>query len=130
MKERHSNHGCKRSGMTHGQPNKCHFIILSHLRWITPPPSLPPPPPPPPHLKLKRMEAVRLNHLLTGIGRFAYCMHQWGLATSPLCECEHVQTVDHILDYCPIFTPPNSHRGLWELDLSSRSWLANGCPDV
>ena len=80
----------------------------------------------PPCQKLKRMEAVHLNHLLTGIGRFAHCMHQWGLATSPLCECGHVQTADHILDHCPIFAPPNGRRGLQELDLTSRSWLANG----
>ena len=37
---------------------------------------------------LPRAAWVKLNCLLTGVGRFHSSMHKWGLAPSPNCECD------------------------------------------
>ena len=47
---------------------------------------------------LSRAAWVKLNGLLTGVGRFHSSMHKWGLAPSPNCECgASEQTADHVL---------------------------------
>ena len=52
---------------------------------------------------LLRAALVELNRLRTGVGRFHSCMHKWGLAPSPNCECgASEQTADHVLTGCPI----------------------------
>lgn len=47
---------------------------------------------------LPHKQWVLLNHLRTGIGRFAVRMREWGLRDSAVCECGHPeQTVYHIM---------------------------------
>ena len=69
-------------------------------------------------------QAVKLNRLRTGVGRFHSSMHKWGLAPSPNCECgASEQTVDHVLTACPIHRAPHGARGLTVLDDETRCWL-------
>ena len=66
---------------------------------------------------LLRAAWVKLNRLRTGVGRFYLSMHKWGLASSPNCECgAFEQTVDHVLNACPIHRAPHGARGLTVLD--------------
>ena len=70
---------------------------------------------------LPRAAWVKLNRLLTGVGRFHSSMHKWGLAPSPNCECgASEQTADHLLTACPIHRAPQETRGLTVLDDETR----------
>ena len=69
---------------------------------------------------------VKLNRLLTGVGRFQSSMHKWGLIPSPNCECgASEQTADHVLIACPIHRAPHGARGLTVLDDETRCCLNN-----
>ena len=75
---------------------------------------------------LPRAAWVKLNRLLTGVGRFYSSMHEWGLAPLPNCECDaSEQTADHVLTACPIHRAPHGARGLTVLDDETQCWLNN-----
>ena len=75
---------------------------------------------------LSRAAWVKLNRLRTGVGRFHWSMHKWGLGPSPNCECgASEQTADHVITACPIHWAPNKARGLTVLDDETRCWLNN-----
>ena len=69
-------------------------------------------------------QAVKLNRLWTGVGRFHSSMQKWDLAPSPNCECgASEQTADHVLTACPIHRAPHGAGGLTVLDDETRCWL-------
>ena len=75
---------------------------------------------------LPRVAWVKLNRLITGVGRFHSSMNKWGLAPSPNCECgASEQTADHVLTAFPIHREPHGARGLTVLDDEIRCWLNN-----
>ena len=47
---------------------------------------------------------------------------------SPNCECGMVQTMEHIIDACPIYKAPHGFPGLQELDDETMSWLHKNLP--
>ena len=72
---------------------------------------------------LSRKHWTILNRLRTGVGRYRACMKKWRLADSTACECgEPEQTVDHIINSCPVHRPP-SKAGLFEVGPLTRAWL-------
>ena len=75
---------------------------------------------------LPRKQWTTLNRLRTGVGRFGASMKKWGLRSTSACECGvPEQTVDHIINDCPHFRPPNGEQGLADLDDGTRTWLAS-----
>lgn len=52
---------------------------------------------------LKRSDWVKLNRFRTGHGRCAYNMHKWGMSGSPLCSCGDQQTMNHLINDCPLY---------------------------
>jgi len=42
-----------------------------------------------------------MNHFQTGQGPCA-ALHKWGIARSPSCDCGQRQTMNHIVDMCPL----------------------------
>ena len=75
---------------------------------------------------LPRAAWVKLNRLRTGVGRFHLCMHKWGRAPSPNCDCgASERTADYVLTACPIHRAPHGARGLTVLDDETRCWLNN-----
>jgi len=50
-------------------------------------------------------------------------MHKWGLASSPLCDREKQQTMDHIVDSCPITRLDGGLLSLHEVNDDVISWL-------
>jgi len=58
------------------------------------------------------------------LGRvFRAGMHKWGLALSPLCDCGEQQTMEHIVDSCPITKLNGGLLSLHEADDDAISWL-------
>ena len=56
---------------------------------------------------LPRQAWVKLNRLLTGVGRFNADLWRWGLSKSPACDCgADQQTANHIITECPPYRPP------------------------
>jgi len=43
-----------------------------------------------------------INRFRTGLGPCRADLHKWGLAQSPSCECGRRQTMNHIVDTCPL----------------------------
>ena len=43
-----------------------------------------------------------INRFRTGLGPCRANLHKWGLAQSPSCECGRRQTMNHIVDTCPL----------------------------
>jgi len=50
-------------------------------------------------------------------------MHKWGFASSPLCDCGEQQTMDQIVDLCPITKLDGGLLSLHEADDDAISWL-------
>ena len=69
------------------------------------------------------MKAVCLNHLMSSVGKFTYCMHQWGLMPSPPPKCGQTNIRPYPQSLTPIHTS-NTWCGLIHLDPLSRAWLA------
>ena len=68
-------------------------------------------------MSLTRTSWVRLNRLLTGVGRFYSSMNKWGLAPSPNCECGATeQTASNVISSCLLHHVPRGTRGLQVLD--------------
>ena len=58
--------------------------------------------------ELSRKHWTTLNRLRTGVGRYKASMKKWGLADSAACEYgEPEQTADHIINSCPLHSPPS-----------------------
>ena len=73
---------------------------------------------------LPRRAWVRFNRLRTGDRLFHSTAHKWDIATSLTCECgAEEQTADHVINDCPIFSPPNGVHGLRVLDDETKKWL-------
>jgi hypothetical protein len=57
----------------------------------------------PPGFDLRRREWVLLNRFRTSQEKCAFLMHRWGFSNATNCDCGHpCQTMDHIIDDCPI----------------------------
>jgi len=50
-------------------------------------------------------------------------MHKWGLASSPLCDCGEQQTIEHIVDLCPLTKLDGGLLNLHEAEEDAISWL-------
>ena len=50
-------------------------------------------------------------------------MHKWGLASSPLCDCGEQQTIEHIVDSCPLTKLDGGLLSLHEAEVDAISWL-------
>ena len=86
---------------------------------------------PPPGMHLPRRSWVRLNHLRTGVGRFRSSLHNRRMVPTAACDCgAENQTAEHILAYCPLFSPPHGITGLVQLDDDTITWLHKSCPDI
>ncbi|CAK8687325.1 unnamed protein product [Clavelina lepadiformis] len=72
---------------------------------------------------LEVSNAVFLNLIRTGVGRFGECMHRWGLKISPSCNFgAESQTAEHIFD-CRVLHPPISQEDLKTPDEEGKKWL-------
>jgi len=83
----------------------------------------------PPGMIHPRRAWVRHNHLRTGVGRFGYWLHKWGVASSATCACgAEEQTVDHVIFQRQTRQPSHGLHDLTILDDEIMKWLLNTCP--
>ena len=76
-----------------------------------------------PGFDLPRHSWTLLNRFCTGQGPYHANMHKWGLASSPLCDCGELQTMEHIVDTCLIIKLDGGLLSLHEADDDVISWL-------
>jgi len=74
-----------------------------------------------PGFDLPRHSWTLLNRFCTGQGPCRANMHKWGLASSPLCDCREQQTIEHIVNSCPITKLDGGLLSLYKAD--AISWL-------
>ena len=71
---------------------------------------------------LPRHKRSLVNRFRTGQGPCHANLHKWGLAQSPSCECGQRQTMNHIVDTCPL-TKFEGLNLLHEADDDAVVWL-------
>ena len=64
-----------------------------------------------------------LNHFWTGHVPCCANLHKWGLAQSSSCDCGQRQTMDHIVDMCPLTNFEGGLKLLHEADDDAVMWL-------
>jgi len=77
---------------------------------------------------LSRKAWVNLNRIRSGAARTQHFLHKIGADSSPNCVCGEIQTLDHIIEACPVFKPPHGAQGIVDLDNETVSWLNQVLP--
>jgi len=72
---------------------------------------------------LPRHSWTLLNRFRTGQDPCRAKMHKWDLASSPLCDCGEQQTMEHIVDLCPLTKLDGGLLSLHEAEEDAISWL-------
>ena len=68
-----------------------------------------------------------LNRFRTGQGRCAANLYKWHMASTDECQCGAVQTMNHIVESCPLtrFTDDGDLSRLHSVDDCAITWLQN-----
>lgn len=75
-------------------------------------------------MDLSRKQWTYLNRFRTGVGRSNSWKHKWGLADNQSCDCgEEAQTMEHIVNDCPLRAFSAGLVGLHEAGEESLQWL-------
>jgi len=64
-----------------------------------------------------------INRFRTGQGPFHANLHKWGLAQSLTCDCGQRQTMNHIVNTCPLTKSEGGLNLLHEADDDAVMWL-------
>jgi len=78
---------------------------------------------PQPGFDLPRHTWSLLNHFRTGQGPCRAHLHNWGLVQSPCCDCGQRQTMNHIVNTCPLTKFKGRLKLLHEVDDDTVIWL-------
>ena len=78
----------------------------------------------PPGFDLPRRYWCAINRIRTLQGRCAALLYKWGLKGSPLCQCGEVQTIDHIVNECPLLFYQEGIRGIHRATPDAVNWIA------
>jgi len=62
------------------------------------------------------------KHYRTGQGPRRANLHTWGLAQSPFCDCGQRQTMNHIVDTCPLTKFESGLNLLHTVDDDTVTW--------
>ncbi|KAI5752896.1 hypothetical protein M8J77_021569 [Diaphorina citri] len=75
---------------------------------------------------LPRKPYCSLNRLRTQHGRCKSCLLKWGVADDEIYDCGHPdQTMNHILNECPISSHPGNLEDMVSLTDDAKTWLQN-----
>ena len=72
---------------------------------------------------LRRHTRSPMNRLQTGQGPSRANLHKWGRAQSPSCDCGQQQTINHIVDMCPLTKFEGGLNLLHKVDDDAVTWL-------
>jgi len=78
---------------------------------------------PRPGFDLPRHTWFLVNRLPTGQGTCRANLHKWGLARSASCDCGQRQTMNHIVDTCPLTKFEGGLKLLHQADDDAVIWL-------
>ncbi|KAJ8369623.1 hypothetical protein SKAU_G00096510 [Synaphobranchus kaupii] len=76
-----------------------------------------------PGTNLTRRQWSTLNRFRTGHGPCLASLHRWGSSPSPLCACGEEQTMEHIIEACPLQRLKGRLDILHTADQESTAWL-------
>ena len=76
-----------------------------------------------PGFDLPRHTWSPMNRFRTGQGPCRANLHKWGPAQSPSCDCGQQQTMNHIVDTCPLTKVEGGLNLLHEADDDAVIWL-------
>jgi len=76
-----------------------------------------------PGFHLPRHTWSLVNRFRTGQGPCRANLHKWGLAQSPSCDCGQRQTMNHIVDTCPLTKLEGGLNRLHKADGEAVTWL-------
>ena len=71
---------------------------------------------------LPRRLWVSLNRVRTGVGRCRSFLVKWGMRADPMCDCGHIQDMDHLLN-CEVFGFDGNLEEVHELKDAALKWL-------
>jgi hypothetical protein len=77
-----------------------------------------------PGFDLCRRQWCLLNRFRTAQGQCKACLKRWGQATSDLCDCGEIQTMQHIVDACPLTRFEGGLQALHGADVAAVEWLS------
>jgi len=74
---------------------------------------------------IKRNKNIELKRVSVWVyyGHSRANVHKWGLTQSPSCDCGQRQTMNHIIDTCPLTTFEGGLNLLHEADDNAVMWL-------
>jgi len=64
-----------------------------------------------------------LNRFRTGQGHCNACHKKWGFTDNELCDCGEIQTMSHIVNFCPLTKFDGGLLHLHEADEAAVDWL-------
>ena len=76
-----------------------------------------------PGTDLPRREWSTINRFRTGHGPCLASLHRWGSSPSPLCACGEEQTMEHIIEVCPLQRLRGGLVTLHTADQEATAWL-------
>jgi hypothetical protein len=72
---------------------------------------------------LNRKIWTSINRFRTNTGRCNSLLHKWNMCPSPNCDCGALQTMDHIVNSCPLRKFPGGMTRLNNLNPDAIQWL-------
>ena len=76
-----------------------------------------------PGFDLHRRQWSLLNRFRTGQGHCNACNKKWGFIDNELCDCGEIQTMSHIVNFCPLTEFDGGLLRLHEADEAAVDWL-------
>ena len=76
-----------------------------------------------PGFDLHRCQWSLLNRFRTGQGHCNACHKKWGFTNNELCDCGDIQTMSHIVNFCPLTKFDGGLLPLHEADEAAVDWL-------
>ena len=71
---------------------------------------------------LDRKDWCTLNRARCRVGRTKASLHAWGFTDDPRCDCGLIQTMDHVLNQCPL-GPTCTNDDLRDITENAKEWL-------
>jgi len=66
-----------------------------------------------------------INRIRTANNRCNHLLHKWGMSESPLRCCGNIQTMQHIVETCPLTKYDGGLRGIHKGSANAIKWLEN-----
>jgi hypothetical protein len=83
-----------------------------------------------PGFDLQRRHWSTLNRFRTAQGPCKANLKKWGMTTDDKCRCGAIQTMDHIISFCPLYKLAGGLNTLHLADQAATDWLKTVASDA